>query len=1148
MAEKPNEIDELLTSWYAGQQEPDYLIEAPPAQVPWWLKVARSISGMVPGAAPLPVAALKGLGPAAELLHNEQTYDPTWRAEMLPVGQFEDGSYGPALPRLIAGTGEAMDAFGKAGRLAFDPENTAGYTEEEVMPTPQRVMDLTSWIGPGALLGSRPAGSVGMFAGRTAKTADQVALRKAEEMAANGTPREQIWHETGWFQGADDQWRFEIPDQGMRVTGLKEWFPEKQPGEPAMAPRFGEGYDMRADALGAEPRVADMFAHDLLDAAYPERLMDMPLGAFNDPTVRGAVGITPDGRKMVALNEMLTPPDAKSTALHELQHLIQEKEGFSLGTTADAQARNAPLSQNSILKQMRESYAKRLFDDPEFVRSGEAKAEWERILRLEKDAAESDGYQAYRNAPGEVEARNVQARQSFTADQRKALPPWKAPDGTTLFSNPDDLPMTGAALAMDAGSREARATELGFHPEVWHHGTTKKFKAFDDPTDWRNQATPDNPLGRYETDGYHGAGIYMTSDPRDAGMNYHSGGPDITERVERAEEFLVNDQMPGHQARLAARNLIGRSDRTLELRHRAENPVHVGGDTDTWLGSNRAYAQEADDGTWQVVDHDGNVLGKYADEAEAYEHADSIPPTGPLSTIIRHIERNVEDWGPRGIPEELMIAEFEGGMPASRLEGLFRNARIHDDDVRFGQILQDAYRAAGYDAVQLNNPAERFPGMGLGRDTKHLTMWEPNKLRDKNARFDPKKKDSANLLFANRDPLSGTAVASTLGHGSSEVLPGSAGRDLGAGPPAGGAAEPGGVPGDRRGLAAPGRADDPYAPIPGIPTQAKIPGHGVVETVPVPWLVDAATDYMRSLGRPHELPEAFGPIDPERAARIAQAYEEMRHNPTDPAVRRSYEALADETLAQYKQLKDAGVEFRFNEGGVDPYAASPAMGFPEMRDQRTLAIFPTAEGYGPGSFDASEIANNPLLKNSGEKFGDDPATINDLFRAVHDSFGHYTYGNPYFRAPGEERAWMLHSGMYSPEARGAMSTELRGQNNWLNYGPHGEKNRTASAADTVFAEQKIGLMPEWAIEEGREGLTLAQYSMLQKALALAKRMKDRAFGGKVDADPPREPVGGHFGSPIHQDILDVQEQAERLKKAYPDWEWPDIEPLRPKDD
>ena len=66
-----------------------------------------------------------------------------------------------------------------------------------------------------------------------------------------------------------------------------------------------------------------------------------------------------------------------------------------------------------------------------------------------------------------------------------------------------------------------------------------------------------------------------------------------------------------------------------------------------------------------------------------------------------------------------------------------------------------------------------------------------------------------------------------------------------------------------------------------------------------------------------------------------------------------------------------------------------------------------------------------------------------------------------------------------------MTTETRGQNSWLNYGPHGEANRTASSAETIFAPQKVGLMPEWASEEGmladpqsgmeaRDGTTLNQ--------------------------------------------------------------------------
>jgi hypothetical protein len=55
--------------------------------------------------------------------------------------------------------------------------------------------------------------------------------------------------------------------------------------------------------------------------------------------------------------------------------------------------------------------------------------------------------------------------------------------------------------------------------------------------------------------------------------------------------------------------------------------------------------------------------------------------------------------------------------------------------------------------------------------------------------------------------------------------------------------------------------------------------------------------------------------------------------------------------------------------------------------------------------------------------------------------------------------------MYSDLARPAMTTETRGQNSWVNYGPHGESNRAASAADTTYAPQKVGLMPEWTMRD-----------------------------------------------------------------------------------
>ena len=56
--------------------------------------------------------------------------------------------------------------------------------------------------------------------------------------------------------------------------------------------------------------------------------------------------------------------------------------------------------------------------------------------------------------------------------------------------------------------------------------------------------------------------------------------------------------------------------------------------------------------------------------------------------------------------------------------------------------------------------------------------------------------------------------------------------------------------------------------------------------------------------------------------------------------------------------------------------------------------------------------------------------------------------------------------MYSDLARPAMTNETRGQNSWVNYGPYGDKNRTADAEHTVFAPQKIGLLPDWVMNEG----------------------------------------------------------------------------------
>lgn len=257
-----------------------------------------------------------------------------------------------------------------------------------------------------------------------------------------------------------------------------------------------------------------------------------------------------------------------------------------------------------------------------------------------------------------------------------------------------------------------------------------------------------------------------------------------------------------------------------------------------------------------------------------------------------------------------------------------------------------------------------------------------------------------------------------------------------------------------------------YRSIGGKPSMVSIPDIGPVEARPVNPIEQAAKEYMDYRGMDASPLTSYPRQDPERGRLIAAAYDMMKDDPSNPAVRRAYDAMVQETLDQYNWLKNSGIEFKFLRDGMpDPYEKSPSMGYRDLVENGRLWVFPTEAGYGDqtgtGFFDASK---NPLLRRVG-RIGDKPdAVANDAFRAVHDAYGHFGPGNPFFRAPGEERAWIEHSRMYSPEARGAMTSETRGQNSWVNFGPFEEYNRTASGKDTRFADQKVGLLDPWAWE------------------------------------------------------------------------------------
>ena len=275
---------------------------------------------------------------------------------------------------------------------------------------------------------------------------------------------------------------------------------------------------------------------------------------------------------------------------------------------------------------------------------------------------------------------------------------------------------------------------------------------------------------------------------------------------------------------------------------------------------------------------------------------------------------------------------------------------------------------------------------------------------------------------------------------------------------------------EQRGDGGDGRPSGKLAPLEGAPVVQGATG-------PDENLISVAEQYAQNNGIDLRRQAEFVEVDPARAKRIADAYEAMEHRPQDPEVREAYDNLIQQTRAQYDALIDAGYEFTFFDSQTDPYDGNPWNAMRDLRANKRMAVYGTYDGYGTEGLTDADISDNPMLQDTGLRWRDQngverPVTANDLFRAVHDAFGHGLEGAG-FRARGEENAWQAHVRLFTGSAVPAITSETRGQNSWLNYGPFGERNRNAAVEDTVFAEQKTGLMPSWTWQEGRADDTQA---------------------------------------------------------------------------
>jgi hypothetical protein len=166
--------------------------------------------------------------------------------------------------------------------------------------------------------------------------------------------------------------------------------------------------------------------------------------------------------------------------------------------------------------------------------------------------------------------------------------------------------------------------------------------------------------------------------------------------------------------------------------------------------------------------------------------------------------------------------------------------------------------------------------------------------------------------------------------------------------------------------------------------------------------------------------ERYGEVMPEVVERAgAQNYDQL----TEAA----YRQLAQETRAQFDALP-VDTRYHFGEG---EYPAPSAM-LRDILGEGRLNVF---RGGDP----------HPYLSDVDPDTG---LTGNEMFRAVHDYFGHGTKGAT-FRPGGEETAYASHSQMMSPLAQMALMSETRGQNSFVNYSPVN--------ADIIGEQKKIQL-------------------------------------------------------------------------------------------
>ncbi|WP_323120320.1 hypothetical protein [Burkholderia alba] len=210
-------------------------------------------------------------------------------------------------------------------------------------------------------------------------------------------------------------------------------------------------------------------------------------------------------------------------------------------------------------------------------------------------------------------------------------------------------------------------------------------------------------------------------------------------------------------------------------------------------------------------------------------------------------------------------------------------------------------------------------------------------------------------------------------------------------------------------------------------------------------------------------------------SRVAITYDMTPHAPDDPDVREAYEALKEEILMQFEFMSRHDIKIRPFLGQGQPYANSAEM-IAQVGSTSTLFVYLTSRGYGS---DVAPPPDHPMLELSDVVIDGYRFAYNDLFRAVHDYYCHYSPRQD-FSLHGECMAALHHLELLSSTAGRAVFTETVGQICWFYRGAH-LLDRTLHLPTRTDADyrpprsrryppQKAMLLPACLIERFRESV------------------------------------------------------------------------------